>query len=178
MALTEIWKDVVGYEGLYQVSNLGRVKSFHRKEPCILKPMMNHKGYLRVELHNAGFAEMRSVHNLVKCAFDPLRDYGVNLQINHKDGDKTNNRIDNLEWCTGSQNVRHAFETGLKVPVKGEQHGMCKLTDDEVREIKTRYKRGDSEFGSYALAKRFGVHSTTIQKIVKGKFRRSVTVND
>lgn len=175
--VVEVWKDIAGYEGLYQVSNLGEVKSFQNKEPIILKPMVSHKGYSRVELHKDGVGKMKSIHILVKSTFDPLTNNLGDVQVNHKDGDKKNNCIDNLEWCTASQNVKHAFETGLKVPVKGERHGMCKLTDDEVRDIKTSYKRGDTVFGSYGLAKRYGVHPTTIQKIINGKFRREVTTS-
>lgn len=170
--MIEIWKDIDGYEGIYQVSNLGRVKSFHRKTPTILKPMVNHKGYLRVELHNKTTCELRLIHRLVMEVFNPN---DVNLQVNHIDGDKSNNRLDNLEWCTGSDNVRHAFARGLRVSKYGEEHWNCKLTDDEVREIKHRYVKGSRTFGSYALAKQYDVDATTVQKIVNGKFRRNVS---
>jgi hypothetical protein len=97
-----------------------------------------------------------------------------NLQINHIDGDKTNNRLENLEWCSGSDNVLHAFSLGLRKPKTGEEHWNCKLTDEDVKEIKRRYIKGSRTFGSYALAKEYGVNATTIQKIVNGKFRRNI----
>ena len=168
MALIEIWKNIDGYGGIYQVSNLGRVKSFHRKTPIILKPMVSHKGYLRVELHYNNIRELRSIHRLVMETFNP-NDEG--LQINYIDGDKTNNRLDNLEWCTGSDNVLHAFACGLRTPKYGEEHWDCKWPNEDVKEIKNLYRT----IGSYALAKRYGVDATTIQKIVNGKFRRNVS---
>lgn len=170
--MTEIWKDICGYEGLYQVSTLGRVKSFHRKNPVVLKPMFNHKGYLRVELSRCAVSELRSIHRLVMDAFNPNEG---DLQINHIDGDKTNNRLENLEWCTGSDNVLHAFSLGLRESKIGEEHWNCKLTDEDVKEIKKIYVKGSRTLGSRALAMRYGVHPTTIQKIMRGKFRRNVS---
>lgn len=172
MSLIEIWRNIEGYDGIYQVSNLGRVKSFHRKTPIILKPMFSHKGYLRVELHYDTTCELRSIHRLVMETFNP-NDEG--LQINHIDGDKTNNRLDNLEWCSGSENVRHAFACGLRTPKYGEEHWNCKLTNEDVKEIKRVYIKGSRTFGSYALAKQYGVDASAIQKIVNGKFRRNVS---
>ena len=170
--MSEIWKDIVGYEGLYQVSNFGRVKSFHRKEPIILKPLVTRKGYLRVELYDGTNSQLRLIHRLVIEAFNPNN---TNLQVNHIDGDKSNNKLSNLEWCSGSENIIHALSNGLRVPKSGEEHWNCKLTDDDVKRIKRDYVKGSSVFGSYALAKQYDVDATTIQKIVNGKFRRNVS---
>lgn len=107
----EIWKDIQGYEGLYAVSNMGHVRSFADTNPInrrnrILKPAFDGKGnYLFVGLHKDGKVKQVYIHRLVAIAFIPNPD---NLpQVNHKDECKTNNRADNLEWCTRSYNSRY-----------------------------------------------------------------------
>ena len=99
--MEEIWKDVVGYEGLYEVSNLGRV----RRDGKILKPTKIKNGYLYVGLHKNGIQKTVRVHRLVASAFIPNPQ---NLPcVNHKDEDKTNNAVDNLEWCTSQYNANY-----------------------------------------------------------------------
>lgn len=106
---SEIWKDVVGYEGIYQVSNLGRVKSLPRngtiKQERILKPHRV-QGYLLAELFNRGAHKGKRIHRLVAEAFIPNPDN--KREVNHIDGDKHNNRVENLEWVTSSENQLHA----------------------------------------------------------------------
>jgi hypothetical protein len=117
--MAEIWKDIEGYEGKYQVSNLGRVKSLQRKvwnrytwhdlPERILKPK---KGYCYavVTLCNGnGKTKNHYVHRLVAYAFL----YNVKEQVNHIDGNKLNNHLDNLEWVSQSENMKHAHNTGL-----------------------------------------------------------------
>lgn len=125
--MKEIWKDIKGYEGLYQVSNLGRVKSFprkgtHTKREHILIVGKNHKGYFQVKLTKKCKAKTISVHRLVAEAFIPNPD---NLpQINHKDGNKDNNCVNNLEWCTNEYNMKEAIRLGLrdKIYKYGKNH--------------------------------------------------------
>ena len=116
--MQEVWKDVEGYEGVYQVSNLGRVKSLqtmkysHIKKCAIpvmrekiLKPYFNTKKYLLVDLKNNGKRKTQNVHRLVAKAFIPNTD---NLpQVNHKDENKQNNCVENLEWCTNQYNTTY-----------------------------------------------------------------------
>ena len=98
----EIWKDIQGYEGMYQVSSHGRVKSFKKNKVKILKPQMHYKGYEFVTLHKNGIGEKCKVHRLVAKAFIPNpNNYPV---VNHKDENKSNNNVENLEWCTVSYN--------------------------------------------------------------------------
>ena len=109
----EYWKPVVGYEELYQVSNWGRVKSLPRngtvKYARILKPGTNRYGYLYVNLCKDGKVKTFTVHRLVAEAFLPNPD---NLPcINHKDECKTNNNVDNLEWCTNEYNINYGTRT-------------------------------------------------------------------
>lgn len=106
----EIWKDIAGYEGLYQVSNLGNVRSLRYRNryevrELYLKP--HNRGYLQVELHKDGKRKMVTVHRLVAMAF--VEGYEESKQVNHIDENKKNNISTNLEWVTVSQNVLHSL---------------------------------------------------------------------
>ena len=108
----EEWKDIEGYEGLYQVSNLGNVRAlkfYHsRNNVHLLKPTVNKYGYCVVSLHKDKKVKQYRVHRLVAIAFLPNPD---NLPyVNHIDCDKTNNSLTNLEWCTQSENVKHGYD--------------------------------------------------------------------
>lgn len=95
---------------IYEISNEGRIKN--RRTGRILKPSLNSNGYETVQLHYDGGAHSERVHRLVAKTFLDGEYYG--LDVNHIDGNKTNNNVDNLEWCDRSGNIRHAFDTGLK----------------------------------------------------------------
>ena len=119
--MQEIWKDIKGYEGLYQVSDLGRVKSLkrykknHTKLQLIEGKIMSiHKQYgkkdneyLSIVLYKNNIAKNKFIHRLVAEAF--LDNYDENLQVNHKDGNKLNNNVENLEMLTRNENVLHAY---------------------------------------------------------------------
>lgn len=122
--MIEIWKEIEGYEGLYEVSNLGRVKSLgnnkSRKEK-VLKPGNNGRGYIQVYLHKNGQKEKLFVHRLVAQAFIPNTQ---NLpEVNHKDEDKTNNCVDNLEWVSSRENTNYGTRN-LRVAEK-LTNGIC-----------------------------------------------------
>lgn len=109
--MNEIFKDIEGYENYYQVSNLGNVYSCKRRGCVggILKPAIGNKGYYQVYLFKNGKGKWEKVHRLVAKTFIPNPD---NLpQVNHKDEDKTNNRVDNLEWCTNEYNHNYGTRT-------------------------------------------------------------------
>lgn len=110
--MIEIFKDIEGYEGLYQISNYGSVKSLGngktRKEK-VLKPTKNKDGYLRVGLCKQGKRKMYLVHRLVTSAF--IENPNNYEQINHRDEQKTNNHVTNLEWCTRSYNINYGTRT-------------------------------------------------------------------
>ena len=137
MEIKEVWKDIKGYEGLYQVSNLGRIKSLERevwngykvflKSEKILKPKSNSKdGYLRIALSKNGKVKDKLIHRLVAEEFIPNPN---NLpQVNHKDENKNNNYVTNLEWCDSKYNAnygtRNERSTNNKPSMKGSNNPM------------------------------------------------------
>ena len=103
--MKELWKDIKNYEGIYQISNLGRVKSLHNNKERLLKLHRKPDGYIQVVLCKNYKIVSRLTHRLVAEAFIPNPD---NLpEVNHKDEDKTNNCVDNLEWCNSSYNKNY-----------------------------------------------------------------------
>lgn len=144
----EEWKDVVGWEGLYQISNMGRVKSLSRWRNCahvghfrkskIMKIYPDSRDkYLSTILMSNDIKIYVLVHRLVATAFVPNP---LNLpQVNHKFGITWDNRASELEWMTKSQNIQHAFDTGLKIGLRGEKNGNSKLTQRQVDEIRAKY---------------------------------------
>lgn len=166
--MTEIWKDIKGYEGLYQVSDMGRVKSLSRKINSAIQPSKSRLKietiltqtrafkYLKVMLANNKVNKVYFVHRLVCSAFMLNPD---NLeQINHKDGNKYNNRLDNLEWCSRSDNAKHSFKLGLSYQARAKR---IKVIKDNVHLI---------TFGTIlTTAKCTNVDRRNIYKILSGK---------
>lgn len=166
---------VKGLEDLYEVDDKGNVYSLPRikqtptttylSKEKTLKPYDNGYGYMLVDMRKNGKRYTRLVHRLVAEVFIPNPN---NLpQINHKDGNKANNSVSNLEWCTCSDNQFHAFKHSLKP--QGVNHPNSKLTLDDVDYIRSHYHKGKRGSGVYALAKQFSVSPSTIRQIVTGK---------
>lgn len=169
----EILRDVIDYEGIYQVSNYGRVKSFHRNRACIFKPISRNDYHRPLFFKNNHKKENLSVHKLIAQIFIPNPE-GKPI-INHKDGDKTNNCVWNLEWTTNSENQIHAHRMGLIKPKLGQDAPNAKLTAEQVHYIRELYKPYDKEFGANALAKHFGVTHSAILRIIHYKSYKNVT---
>lgn len=137
--MIETWKDIPKYEGLYQVSNMGRIKSLKRKTlngKClydkILNNRINHNGYLMIFLSKNKKIKGYRIHRLVAQAFIPNPD---NLpQVNHIDKNKTNNRINNLEWCTAKYNTQHAIINKLRDNKYRRKIVQCDLDNNIVKE--------------------------------------------
>lgn len=167
---TERWADVVGFEGVYSVSTLGRVMRVKGGAGCqagrILKPDTVTKGYLRVCLYmgKRGNARRPMVHQIVAAAF--LGPCPSGYQVNHIDGNKTNNRPGNLEYVTLFDNIRHANATGLH-DMRGEKHPQHKLTPMEVQKVRNLYATG--AWSQRALAAKFAISQTQIGRIVRNE---------
>lgn len=107
----EIWKDVKGYEGLYQVSNLGNIISLQsrwgkRKEPRPVSKHITKKGYERASLYKQGVSRLHMVHKLMMITFNPTK--SQHMEVNHKNRIRNDNRLDNLEWLTHTDNIRYS----------------------------------------------------------------------
>lgn len=168
----EQWKDIPGYNGTYQASNSGLVRSFARStEPRMITPTTVKPGYLRLKLGHSG---SYLVHRLVALAFIPNP---LELKtVNHINGIKTDNRVENLEWMSHKHNVQHAHLNGLvktRADVKGEKHPGVKLTTIQVREIRDRYSKGNIEQKELAIEYRVG--SGTISDITRYKSWKHIT---
>ena len=186
--MIEIWKDLKGSREIYQVSNLGNVRTkdrigargYYVKSRELIKHE-NSAGYYRVSMRLENDKKSKSyfVHRLVGLLFLP-REEGKNF-INHIDGNKHNNSVENLEWCTRNENEQHAWRTGLKnsnmVSRKGEQHGMHKLSQLDVDWIRANHKKNDKEFGTKPLSMKFNVCPQTITEIVHNRSWNPISIN-
>lgn len=170
--MDEIWKDIEGYEGLYQVSNLGRVRSLYKryKDVEFLK-FDNCYGYKTVGLYKDGKKNIFRVHRLVSLAFIP-KEHGK-PQVNHINGDKSDNRAVNLEWCTGSENMKHAYKIGLQ-KINTEEANKAKriLNTEQVKRIRKLLSSGLS---TREVAKVCGVGKTLVSNIKQNKAYKEVT---
>lgn len=167
----ENWRDVPGYEGLYQVSSHGRVASLARKvklyrcgrqeyRSCgeqILRPIPDKNGYPRAVLQREGVAITHKIHRLVMAAFRG----DSNLHVNHMDLNKKNNHLSNLEYVTRKQNAAHARDNGAYNPPKGANCYNYKITPDIAKQIVLlRGKKTTDEIGHM-----FNIHPMTCYKI-------------
>ena len=123
----EIWKSIHGYEGIYEVSNLGRVRSVRRNIVMSCRKMKNN-GYITCNLSHNGKVKCKLVHRLVAETFIP--NHQNKPEVNHIDGDKQNNSVKNLQWVTPSENQRHSIDLGLRKGSKLQDGGCVLLTKD------------------------------------------------
>jgi hypothetical protein len=151
---------------------MGNVKSFKAKRPMLLKKRVNAFGYYHVSLLKNGKPHERLINRLVAQHF--IENPFNKPTVNHKDGVKTNNVVKNLEWATREEQMQHAYKNHLKQPVRGTLQGRSVLTEEEVREIRRTYIPRSKEFGMRALAKKYNVSDSTIDKAVRNKSYRNV----
>jgi len=129
------WKDIKGYEDLYQICTDGRVATLHNKgRGLFLKGYITPHGYKRVRLYKNKKARNVFVH---RCVAEAFLGGGIGLEVNHKDGNKLNNYVDNLEWVTRQGNCQHSYDAGLRKPlIKGERNPHNKISGHQVRRIR------------------------------------------
>lgn len=180
--MSERWKAIAGYEGLYEVSDCGRVRSLTRVVPSVMSSTgtRTHKGkmlapskingrYVCVVFSKNGKVKSFEVHRLVLTAFVGPPKKGDDCC--HFNGDKHDNRVGNLRWGTRKENFADSMRLGSVS--KGEQHYLAKLTDDDVREIRRLvgpFKNGKAPYGSIAaLAPKYGMSSTSLAAAVRRK---------
>lgn len=175
--MQEIWKDIEDFEGMYQISNLGRVRSLgmsftrtdfkpYTRKPQFMKPIKNRVGYLSVELHNKGYSKRYLIHRLVAQAFIPNKD---NLpEINHIDENKTNNCVDNLEWCTHKYNSTYGTRaTRIKDTIKKTKKAVPVLMYSKDGVLLSRFEA----INEAALT--MNISCGSIVECCKGKRRKS-----
>lgn len=182
----EVWKDVVGYEGIYQISNTGRVKSLARAntyfnpyagrdctrfyQERLMKLKLSRTGYVVAHLRDEANSKESwpPVHRLIAEAF--IENPNDKPTVNHKDGVKANNHLSNLEWATHSENTQHAFDTGLAKPCRtqksrvGSASHQAKLTEQQVLEIRQLREDGMT---LVSIAGRYGIVFSQVDRICK-----------
>lgn len=157
---SEEWRPVYGYEQFYQVSNLGRV----RRDGRVLKYKPNKKHrYVHINLSAWKVVTTIAAHRLVAEAFIP--NPHKHPHVNHLNGVRHDNRVENLEWCTHKENIRHAYRTGLTTKARGEKSHSAKLTQKSVDEIRMRLAAGERQ---NRIAKNFSVSQSAIHNIKTG----------
>ena len=158
---TEVWLDLKGLEDYYKISSFGKVWS--KRTNKVVKPTLLENGYLRLNSKINGTVIRFRIHRAVAENFlEESREDQV--YVNHIDGNKQNNHYTNLEWCTASENQRHARRNGLFKNLYSE--GDRKLTHEDVRYIREHYEKGCKINGSVGLGAMFSVSKTTITNIV------------
>jgi len=166
--MKEQWKTIPNFTR-YQASNMGNLRSTNYKnsgKTKVLKPALS-DGYLKTMLQlDNGKYKSWMIHRFIMLAW---KGEPNGLQVNHKDGVKTNNHIDNLEYCTISQNIQHAYDMGLMKPKRGSLNGNSKLSDNDVREIRKIVSAGGRYYGRKKLAKRFGISEAHIKDIISSR---------
>lgn len=176
----EKWKDIIGFEGFYQISENGNVRSLDRFDSIrdlkgqSIKPNLKRNGYLQVGLRREGKRKWESIHRLVAIHF--IDNPENKPQVNHIDGNKQNNNIYNLEWATSQENLLHAHANGLIKMPKGEEHFNYGVFGEKSKSAKkvVRLNRKTGETKSYEaiiLAKYDGFDVTSISKCCNKKVK-------
>lgn len=178
--MEEIWKDIEGYEGIYRVSTLGRIRSLDRTVECkyknglvyyknlkgrIIKPAKGTSGYLGVGLARGGKVKSKMVHRFVAKAFIPI--IKGKEEVNHINGDKHDNRVSNLEWVTPSENHIHAVKAGLHVSGKTDKRSK-KVVQKTLEGSVLRYFWGTRE-----ASRETGIPQSMISDCCRGRMKKT-----
>ncbi len=176
--MTERWKPIISYEGVYEVSDMGRIKRIaadrHNLVGRILKLQKNHDGYSIVSLCKNSKLKTFLVHRLVLKSF--IGSFPKGFESNHKNGSRSDARLENLEIVTHSENQKHSYRVLNRQPVnvQGSKNPAAKLTEADICFIRTRSRDG---FTGSQIAKLFGVAKSTISEILSGRIWSHVPVS-
>lgn len=176
--ICEMWRPCPGYETSYEVSSLGSVRSIDRiagkrrgvVKSKILKPYVNRRGYLEVNLFAQSSSLPKIIHRLVAKAF--IENPNSLPQVNHIDGNKFNNASDNLEWMNNSENQKHAYKLGLQPSRAGENNSKAKITNKDVTLLKELYNSGKN---IVEVSKTMNISLDSIRQIIYGRTWKSNT---
>jgi hypothetical protein len=161
--MEEQWKEIEGYEGLYEISNYGSVKNSRGK----IRVNCFNGVYYHITLSKKCKFKTLLIHRLVALHFIPNPEN--KLEVNHIDGDKFNNHYINLEWNTRSENTIHSIKTGLQIPKKGIERYNCRLTDIQINEIRKKYSSG--AYYQKDIAGEYNISRCYVSEIVNYKAR-------
>lgn len=169
--MKETWKTIPNFT-MYEASNLGRLRSLNYKRTGtirVLKPATSGDGYMKTMLlGDDGKYKSWTVHLFIMLAF--VGDKPKGLEVNHKNGIKSDNRVGNLEYVTRSENVLHSFKHGLEQPMRGEKNPTAKLTNEQVLEIrrfvKEQKQKGVRYYGRRELAQKYGICESHLKDII------------
>ena len=171
----EIWKSISQFDGNYEASSLGRCRSTekvitksngitYKRVSKVLKPALQVDGYLKCAFSFNGKLITRPVHRVVAETF--INKPEIYLEVNHIDCNKTNNSIENLEWVTKSENIKHAYKNGLLKAKKGSLNGNSKLTWVQVEEIRALANCGSRYYNRKGIAEKYNISECRVKEIV------------
>ena len=169
--MEEEWREIPGYDGRYFVSSFGNVKAVYKwvkNKEKILSPMLNKDGYYQVNLSKKRKITHHRIHRLVAMAFvENPNNYEM---VNHKDENKLNNHVDNLEWCDHTYNIRYGTRTKRCFETRRKKHLFGRiLTKEAVNEIRSTCIPYDHQFGVKKIAEKYHVSTTAISSIVHNR---------
>lgn len=163
----EKWKRIPNFSR-YEASTMGRIRSKNYKNSGrtkVLKPSESDDGYLKTMLQNdKGGYNSWAIHKWIASAY--LGEKPAGKEINHKDGNKLNNRPDNLEFCSRSENMTHAYKNNLLTCKRGSLNGMAKISEQDVKEIRFHAEKYAPRYGRKYLAEKYGISEAHIKDIV------------
>lgn len=177
MTSEEEWRVVGKYSGRYEVSSLGQVRIAKSHVPkrigTLRRLVVDQYGYITVAMSAGGIRHTEFVHGLVAAAFIGPRPHG--MEVNHKNGNKSDNRPCNLEYVTPSENARHAIRTGLAVPRRGAENGNSKFTESTISALRSDH--ATKHWTLDELAAMYSMSKKSVQNITKGRSWKHVALD-